>query len=453
MNRQLAEMTLHWTAIDTQIVLVGALTAVACSLVGTFLLLRRMSMMGDAISHAVLPGLALAFLISQSRASLPMMAGAAIVGLLTTAMVQWVHRAGRVDEGASMGVVFTILFAIGLVLLRVSADAVDLDPNCVLYGALEYTPLKKTHLWSWSIPSAVIPIGAVFLLNLFCITLLYKEFKIAAFDPGLATTMGINANLMHYLLMALVALTTVAAFESVGSILVIAMLIVPAATAHLLTDRLSVLLILSALIGAMSALLGHLLALSAPGWLGYADLDTSTAAMMSVAAGLLFCLALVFSPRYGLISRLARRVGLALRVAREDVLLLLHREESAGRDAGAAPAESHVARMSGRAIRLHLHDTIGAAGWTARAALWGLARHGYLERVGDQCALSAAGRAAAERLLSAHVLWEQYLVENLSLPDDHLHSIADRLEHVTDPRLHRTLADSVDLPGSDSGRP
>jgi len=138
---------MNWTANDFHIILVGGLCAMACALPGTFLLLRRMSMMGDAISHAVLPGLAIAFLISGSRANIWMFLGAAIAGILTALFTQWITRFGKVERGAAMGIVFTTLFAIGLVLIRKAADHVDLDAACVLYGALEYTPLNMVTLF------------------------------------------------------------------------------------------------------------------------------------------------------------------------------------------------------------------------------------------------------------------------------------------------------------------
>jgi manganese/zinc/iron transport system permease protein len=276
--------------------------------VGSFLVLRRMSMMGDAISHAVLPGLAVAFLVTGSRASLPMFLGAAIAGVLTAMFTEWIRGAGKVDEGASMGVVFTTLFALGLLLVVQAADHVDLDPGCVLYGAIELTPLDTVSVGGHHIPRVVLTLGAVFLLNLTCVLLLYKELKISSFDPALATTLGIHARLMHYLLMTLVALTAVASFESVGNILVVAMLIVPAATAHLLTDRLSTMIALAVLFGAASAVLGHVGAIALPAAFGYQS--TNTAGMMALMSGLLFALALVFAPRQGILSRLrpARRL-------------------------------------------------------------------------------------------------------------------------------------------------
>lgn len=297
---------MSWYPIDTWIVIIGALCAVACALPGALLVLRQMSMMGDAISHAVLPGLAIAFLITGSRTSVPMFIGAALVGVLTAVFTQWVSTWGKVDRGASMGIVFTTLFALGLLLIVRAADHVDLDPGCVLYGAIELTPLDTAlSISPWGvpieIPRAAIVLAVVLLLNLSIIVLFFKELRITAFDPELATALGINANLMHYLLMTMVAITTVASFEAVGSIIVIAMLIVPAATASLLTERLAPMLVVSALLAVCSALGGHLAALVVPGWFGFAS--TSTSGMMATTTGAFFLLAWLFAPRHGLVTR------------------------------------------------------------------------------------------------------------------------------------------------------
>ncbi|HWQ92336.1 MAG TPA: metal ABC transporter permease [Clostridia bacterium] len=306
----MAESLAQWDwSLDGWIILAGVLCAAASALLGSFLVLRKMSMMGDAISHAVLPGLAVAFLITGSRASLPMFLGAAAAGILTALLTEWVRGVGKVDEGASMGVVFTALFAFGLLLVVQAADHVDLDPGCVLYGAIELTPLDTATIWGYEIPRVILTLGAVFLLNLTCVLALYKEFKISSFDPSLATTLGINAQVMHYVLMTLVAITAVASFESVGNILVVAMMIVPAATAYLLTDRLSVMIALAVLFGAVSAVVGHLAAIAVPAAFGYES--TNTAGMMALISGLLLGLACVLGPRYGLLGRWIARFSLS----------------------------------------------------------------------------------------------------------------------------------------------
>ena len=293
---------MNWTSFDTWIVVVGAVTAIACVLPGCFLVLRKMSMMGDAISHAVLPGIAAGFLLTGSRTSVPMFVAAAVTGILTAVFTQWVSRFGRVDRGAAMGIVFTTLFAIGLLLIVRAADHVDLDPGCVLYGAMELTPLDMRELAGGiRVPRAVITIGAVMLVNLLILVALFKEFRLSSFDAGLADTLGFSSNFLHYLLMTMIAVTTVAAFEAVGSIIVIAMLIVPPATALLVTRRLVPMLIVACGLGVLSAFLGHLSANTVPRWLGFES--TSTSGMMATSTGLLFALAWLFSPTEGLVTR------------------------------------------------------------------------------------------------------------------------------------------------------
>lgn len=302
---------MQWYALDTWIVITSTLCAIACALVGNFLVLRKMSMMGDAISHAVLPGLAIAFLVTGSRASVAMFVGAIVVGILTAVFTQGISHLGKVDHGASMGIVFTTLFAVGLLLIVQAADHVDLDPGCVLYGAVELAPLDvamRLHLFGAEIgiPRAAAVLFVVMLGNLCFVLLLFKELRISSFDPELATTLGFNSNLMHYLLMTFVAITAVASFEVVGSIIVIAMLIVPAATAHLLTDKLGVMVGLSCVVAVVAALGGHIGALLVPGWIGFES--TSTSGMIAVVSGMIFLAVAILSPSHGILARLLRQL-------------------------------------------------------------------------------------------------------------------------------------------------
>lgn len=283
---------------DFWIILIGALVACSCSLVGCFLVLRKMSMIGDAISHSVLPGIVIAFLVSGSRDSLFMMMGAAALGLLTVFLIQLFHQSG-VQSDASIGVVFTALFAVGVVLVSLFARQVDLDLDCVLYGEIAYAPWNTLTIGGMDIgPKAVWGVGVTFLLNLIIISIFYKQFKICSFDPAMAAAVGIPVMLFHYLLMSLVSFTTVASFESVGAILVVGMLIIPAATAYLLTERLSVMIVISMVIGIISSVLGYYMAYM---------YDASIAGCMITVAGILFLVALFFSPTHGVIMKKWKR--------------------------------------------------------------------------------------------------------------------------------------------------
>lgn len=419
-----------WQLFDTWIVVVGALSAMACALLGNFLILRRLSMMGDAISHTVLPGIVIAFMITGSRAGLPMFLGAVVVGVLTVFLVHLVNRHGDLEEGASMGVIFTALFALGLVLIN-SVHNVDLDPDCVLYGAVEFTPFDTQTLLGHEVPRAAISNGLMLLANLLFVGLFYKELKLSSFDPVFATTEGFNARLLHYLLMTLVAATVVAAFESVGSILVIAMLIVPGACAMLLTNRLLPMIGLSLFIAALCALLGHGAAVYTPTWFGVPS--TSTAGLMGTAAGLLFVGVALFAPRHGVLSRAATQAMLSLRIAADDVLGMLYRRFESG-------AQGLTTREASAALQ---------RGVLGRLAVLDLRRRGLVTGNGSGLQLSPAGEQAARELVRSHRLWEIYLVEKANVKPDHVHGTAERLEHITDREMRERLARVTNEPASD----
>lgn len=276
---------MSWTSTDLWIVAGGSLAGAACALLGVFLVLRRLSMMGDAISHAVLPGIAVAYVVSQSRGGVWLLVGAVVAGVLSAVLTQLLHREGGVEEGASMGVVFTLMFAAGILLLNSDwvGKHMDLDLNCVLFGAVEYLPLRAAPSWMPGVPLPVARLLVVLAANVCLIALFYKEWKLTSFDPGLADATGISSDRMHYLLMVMTAVTTVYCFEVVGSILVIAMLIVPAACARMFTDRLFPTLLLSVGFAVLFAVSGHASAITLPGLWGFED--TNSAGAMAAVGG------------------------------------------------------------------------------------------------------------------------------------------------------------------------
>ena len=418
--------------LDNWIVLTGIFAAVACALVGNFMVLRRMSMMGDAISHAVLPGLAIAFLLTHSLGTLPMFVGAAVVGVLTAVFTQSIHHFGRVEQSAAMGVTFTTLFALGLLLIeRATAGSVHLDAGCVLEGAIENVPMELFGSEMFMPTTTKVTLGMM-IVNACFVAIFYKELRLSSFDPELATTVGINSQFMHYLLMTMMSVTVVATFEAVGSILVIAMLIVPPATARLLTDKLWVMIVLSAVLAAAAAALGHVGAIAIPEMFDHESVSTS--GMMAVAAGLLLGLAMLFAPQQGVISRLIHRLRLGQRITREDILGMLFRLERGGQ-AVALPDMSQILRISGGA---------GPIGF--RLALRSLANDGKIMRDGDKYQLTETGRTEARQIIRSHRLWEMYLHQFVNLPPEELHFPAEQLEHITDASMQDRLAATTDSP-------
>ncbi len=419
--------------------------AVSCALLGNYLVLRRLSLMGDAISHSVLPGIVAAFLLTSSRSDLPVFLGAAAAGILSAAIIEVVRRYGNVETGAAMGVVFSIFFALGVVLIeQAAARSIDLDADCLLHGQLEsifwYPPAEMSALLSLKtlklLPSEVITSFAVFCAVLLFVALFYKELKLAAFDPALANALGFSSNLMHQLLMFMVACAVVASFKVVGSILVIAMIICPAAAARMWTDSLRVQLKLSALIAALSCVMGYILGAFGPFWVGYSS-SVSAAGMIAVSSGILLAASILFAPKHGYVARTLRQRRLSLRVRSEDFLALLFRFE-----------ETRAGDQSGGVAEEILFSGFGADSLNINA-LNALIDEKKVERRGAVLKLTELGRELAAGIVRTHRLWESYLVERVGLQPDHVHDTAERLEHVTAEKLARRISENQGQPQLD----
>ncbi len=414
-------MMLFDIALDLFPLLAGVLAAVTCGVLGNFLVLRRLSLMGDAISHSVLPGLVIAFLVASTRSPLVMFLGAAIAGVATVVLVELVKKLGRVEPGAAMGVVFSVLFALGVLLIeRAAVRHVDLDAECVLHGQLEAlawygAPETFAGLMQWStlqaVPRQVTTLALMCVLAFAFVGVLFKELRIAAFDPELATTQGFSATLLHYLLMIFVAAATVASFEAVGSILVIAMLVCPAATARLLTDRLRSQILVSIVMALLSGVGGYFAATLVPGLFGKDSVNA--AGSMAVVAGLLLAAAVVLSPRHGVVARLLRRRALGRAAAVDSLLAALHRLGETGET---SPKPARLAAL----LPAHsLHPAL------ARAA-----KRGLIARHEGGVSLTEAGGAAARQVIRRHRLWESYLVSELGAAPDHVHETATQLQYL-----------------------
>jgi manganese/zinc/iron transport system permease protein len=360
-----------------EIQLVAAVVAVACALPGVFLVLRQMAMMSDAISHTVLLGIVLAFLLTGSLESPLLILGAAAMGLVTVALVEAIHNTRLVREDAAIGLVFPALFSVAVILISRYARGVHLDADAVLLGELAFAPFQRLAFLGLDLPHSLVVMGGILVVNLIFILFFYKELKIATFDPGLAATLGFSPLLLHYGLMALVSVTAVGAFDAVGSILVVALMVAPAATAYLLTDDLRAMLGLSALFGILSAVGGYWMAR----WL-----NANIAGSMASVTGALFLLAFLVAPERGLVSVARRRVRQRWTFARR--MLAIHLLNHEGRPE--AETENQVAH-------LHTHlrwDPTFAAKVVEQAEEYNLImrRNGHL-------ALTEDGRALAHQTM------------------------------------------------------
>ncbi|MBB6428541.1 metal ABC transporter permease [Algisphaera agarilytica] len=442
-SQWLAPWSEQWIAETVCSMLVG----VACGVLGCFVVLRRMALIGDALAHAVLPGVVLAFMIGgiawaqwglndsgevtnaaaawagpkiaavidQISPPILLLIGATITGLLTAVLINLVVRFSRTKEDSSIGIVFTSMFALGIVMISALPQSTHFDLKCFLFGdPLAILP-EDLKMMAIICPSVLVIVG-----------LLYYRLKLVSFDPLVAAAMGVSVAAMHYLIMGMLSVTVVAGLKTTGVVLVVAMVITPASAAYQLTNRFWAMLVLAGVFGAVSAALGMSLAFVANSPTG--------PAMVLVAVGL-FALSVIFSPGHGVVFDRIRRYKLARHVENEDVLKAIYR-------LGPQP--------SGR-----FHDTLVLqTQLTTKRVASALRRLRGEELVvdqGDQFTLTPAGVRHAETMVRAHRLWETYLADRMGVSPEEVHDEAERLEHAHDlaERLDETLGrPDVDPHGS-----
>ncbi len=394
----------HWEPL-----VCSMLVGIVLGLLGCFVVLRRMALIGDAISHAVLPGVVVAFLLVSTGVT-GLFLGALVAAVLTAIGINLVTRFSRLKQDAAIGIVFTAMFAVGVILLSRLPSGTHFDLKCFLFGdplAVERVDLLSAVL--------ITPLVLAF------VVVLFHPLKLLSFDETLARTMGVPTTALHYMMMIMLSATVVAALRSVGVIMAVAMLITPAAIAYQLTNRLRAMLTLASIAGGLSAGLGMFLAFLAnvpPG-----------PAMVLVAAGL-FGAAVVFAPERGVVTAWLRRRQIRRHILDEDVLKELARiEESAGKG------------------ELSLVDLLPLVpGNRVRRAVERLARAGLVQGSVPEPILTESGRRKALEMLRAHRLWETYLAK-LNVEKEQVHPEAERLEHAHD--LADQLAETLGEPRLD----
>lgn len=305
-----------------EIQLIACLVAIACAIPGTFLVLRKMAMISDAISHSILPGLVIGFFITEDLNSPWLILLAAVTGVITVVLVEYIQKTGLVKEDTAIGLVFPSLFSIGVILIAKNANDVHLDVDAVLLGELAFAPFDRLIINGVDIGAKSLwVIGSIVLVTLVLLFTFFKELKISTFDKQLAATLGFSPLVLHYGLMSVASITTVGAFDAVGAILVVALMIAPAAMAYLLTNNLIKMLVIAVVAGVASALIGY--------WVAH-YLDASIAGSMTTVLGVLFLLVYLFAPSKGSISVLFRQKRQQVEVYLLTFMLHLqnHSEES-----------------------------------------------------------------------------------------------------------------------------
>ncbi len=390
---------MHGWAIAT-----AAVVSAGCAVVGSLLVVRRLSLLGDAISHAVLPGIVVAVLLGGRPGDLSVLVGATVAALVTVGLTRFFQQQGGLAEDAGTGVAFTTLFAIGVLLVTISGSRIDLDPGCILYGILELVPFDTIPLAGWEVPRAFVSAAAVLVVVSLGLMSTWRWQVFTAFDADAARAAGVPTTAVTVGLLAGVSLATVAGFEAVGAILVVAMLVVPAAAAERLALRLHHVLGLAVLLAMTGAVVGYLAA-----W----HFNTSAAGMMAVVLGLEYVVAILIAPQDGLLAQGMTRLGYAWRVRCEDRLAALWRAEEAGLSSAAAATDGLALRW----LRVQGRVRPEAAGYR----------------------LTPQGRTEAELIVRSHRLWETWLGRHADLPVDHLHPPAEWIEHHLGARLRRQI--------------
>ena len=428
-----ADLWFDWE-IDTWPLLMALLVGLSCGLLGTVFLVRRTALLGDAVSHSVLPGIAgdlllAGYLVKQedehvfgtSTTMLFIMGGALLAALASTMLIEALHRYSRIKPDTALGAVFPAFFAAGVILIRIVARDAHFDEDCVFYGSLE-----------------VIGEGSQVLPTLLCSILVvlfflgfYKEILITSFDRQLSRALGLPTGLVNLLLVSLLALAVVVAFEAVGAILVIALLIIPAATAQLLSYRFDRVLLLAAFFGLSAAFLGSWMTIL----LETVGFETARAPTVAVVAGLQFLLALAFSPEQGLLVQGLRKRALESRILEENLLGAVYRL------GGNPPAEPVL--LEDAATRL------GYAPAKLAAALRRCVSRKELTVNQASVSLTSQGEEKVAEIIRGHRLWESYMIHEMGAAADHVHDAADQIEHHLQPGLVKELEELLGNPEVD----
>lgn len=304
---------------QVEIQLIAAVVAIACAIPGVFLVLRKMALISDAISHSILPGIVIGFFITEDLNSPLLILLAALMGVITVVLVEAIQKTGLVKEDTAIGLVFPALFSLGVILIAKNANDVHLDVDAVLLGELAFAPFDRLIMSGTDIgPKSLWVMGAILLITIGMLFAFFKELKVSTFDAGLSAAMGFSPVVLHYGLMTVSSVTVVGAFEAVGAVLVVALMIAPAATAYLLTSDLKKMLVLSVIFGVFSAIAGY--------WVAH-FLDASIAGSMTTVLGLVFLIVYLFAPNKGLIAVMYRQKQQRTEVSLLTFLLHLNNHE------------------------------------------------------------------------------------------------------------------------------
>jgi ABC-type Mn2+/Zn2+ transport system permease subunit/Mn-dependent DtxR family transcriptional regulator len=401
----------------------SVLLGITCGLLGAFLIVRRLALVGDVLSHAVLPGVAAGFLWNVSKDPVAIFVGATIAGLLGTMVVNWITHTTKLKEDTAMALVLAVFFGFGLVLMGIIQQLPDANKS-----GIDKTFFGQAAALSGS---DVKFMGGVAAATILLLSIFYKELLVTSFDAVFARTIGIRVAWVHYAFMFLLSAAVVVALQAVGVVLVSAMLITPAATAYLLTNRMHKMVVLSAVIGVTAGATGA--------FLSFLGSNLPTGPCMVIAASTLFGAALLFSPLHGVVPRWTRRVARARRARRENMLKAIYQiGESEGHQREMVSTQEVAAHRRSASTQVAQEvDVLAADGLVV------------FEQDRSKFRLTTEGRRQAETVVRNHRLWELYLTERANFRADHVHEDAEEIEHVLGEETVRLLERRLGYPERD----
>lgn len=384
--------------------LIASITiGISCGLIGTYIMLRRMSLIGDALAHAVLPGVVISFMVA-GKGELSLFIGAVVAGIVTSLLIGFVNRNSKIKEDTSIGIIFTGAFALGVLLVS-QLKQVHIDLSSYLFGDVLGVSTGD-----------IIMSMIIMVVILICIILFYKQLLITSFDPTMAMTIGISVTVVHYLLMSLLSMSIVAGLQSVGVVLLVAMLITPPATAYLLTNSLKKILILSSLLGVLASVIGL--------YMSY-HFNFSSGASIVLVAVFFFALAFIFSPKEGLVTKFFRRKEASKAVMTEDIIKLAYKYRDL------KTKEELISKIS---------SELGFSDGKIRSLIGHISSKGLIASANGKYEMTEEGTKEALRLIRTHRLWETYITKENVTDIEHIHPEAEKIEHL----LPEELVDEID---------
>lgn len=409
--------------LNVRMVVIGSiLLGIGSAAIGCFAFLRKRALVGDAVAHAALPGVAIAFMLAGTKNTFVLLIGAAVAGWISMVVMDYIVRKSRIHEDTAIGLVLSVFFGLGILLMthiQATGSAEQSGLDKFLFGQAASLLREDVYVF-----------GGVSLLLVAAIAVYYKEFKLLSFDPDYARVLGFPVRGLEILLTTLIVFAVVVGIQAVGVVLMAAMLITPAAAARYWTERLPVMILLASLFGAFSGIAGAYVSYVAP--------RMPTGPWIVTAITLIFLVSLLFAPRRGVLARLYRHWSNRRRTLDENVLKAMHQLGEADHDRFRSRSVGDVQ------TRRRLPDPV------LRRAFRRLVRQGYLKEVGDNAwQLTPEGGRQGERVTRLHRLWEVYLTDYVQIAPDHVHDDAESIEHVLTPELEEELERLLNRPESD----